>query len=98
MTNKAFIQSLANRLDIDEAEAIRITQQFIGTIMQNVQGGSVVSIQGFGNFEMKTKAERKMYNPATKSFSIIPSKSVLGFKMSATLKSRINDKNSDKQN
>lgn len=92
MTNKTFIQSLAERLDMDEDEVAGMTKLFVGTFMQKVQDGNLVSVQGFGNFEVKTKAERKMYNPTTKSFTIIPSKSVMGFKMSATLKSRINNK------
>lgn len=91
MTNKIFLQTLAENMGIDEAEAATLSQQFIATLMEKLQGGNLVSIQGFGNFEMKEKAERKMYNPTTKTFKIIPSKSVLGFKMSATLKSRINN-------
>lgn len=91
MTNKTFIQSLAQRLNMDEAEVEEMTEQFVGTFVQEVLKGGLVSVQGFGNFEMKEKAERKMYNPSTKTFKVIPGKNVLGFKMSATLKSRINN-------
>jgi nucleoid DNA-binding protein len=55
-----------------------------------VREGKVVSIQGFGNFELKEKAERKIYSPSTKSFNIIPSKRVINYKMSPVLKDRIN--------
>lgn len=90
MTNKTFVQSLAERLGMGEEEVAVMTEQFVGTFVQEVSAGNLVSVQGFGNFELKEKAERKMYNPTTKSFKIIPGKSVLGFKMSATLKNRIN--------
>ena len=90
MTHKTFIQSLAQRLEMDEEEAVLLADQYVGIFMNEVQASGLVSIQGFGNFEIKEKAERKMYNPSTKTFKIIPSKKVLGFKMSATLKSRIN--------
>lgn len=91
MTNKTFVQSLAKRLDMDEDEANALSDKFVNTFVQQVLEGDTLSVQGFGNFELKVKAERKMYNPTTKTFKIIPSKSVLGFKMSATLKSRINN-------
>lgn len=90
MTNKTFVQSLAGRLGMSEDEVTVLTEQFVGTFVDEVLSGSLVSIQGFGNFEIKEKAERKMYNPTTKSYKVIPGKKVLGFKMSATLKSRIN--------
>lgn len=90
MTNKTFVQSLAGRLGMSEDEVAVLTEQFVGTFVDEVLSGSLVSIQGFGNFEIKEKAERKMYNPTTKSYKVIPGKKVLGFKMSATLKSRIN--------
>lgn len=91
MTNKTFVQSLAKRLDMDEDEANALSDKFVNTFVQQVLEGDTLSVQGFGNFELKVKAERKMYNPTTKTFKIIPSKRVLGFKMSATLKSRINN-------
>ena len=92
MTNKTFVQSLANRLNISEEEATELTGQFVKILVQKVQAGHVVSIQGFGNFEIKEKAERKMYNPTTKSYRMIPGKKVLGYKMSGTLKGKINSK------
>ena len=91
MTNKTFVQSLAKRLDMDEDEVNALSDKFVNTFVQQVLEGDTLSVQGFGNFELKVKAERKMYNPTTKTFKIIPSKRVLGFKMSATLKSRINN-------
>lgn len=90
MTNKAFVQSLAERLGMDEEEVAVLADQFVDTFVQEVLAGGLVSVQGFGNFELKEKAERKMYNPTTKTFKIIPGKNVLGFKMSATLKNRVN--------
>ena len=91
MTNKVFIQSLAKRMNLDEDEVAVLADNFVSTFVQEVVTGGLVSIQGFGNFELKEKAERKMYNPTTKTFKVIPSKKTLGFKMSATLKNRINN-------
>ncbi len=90
MTHKTFVQSLAERLGMDEAEVSALTEQFVDVFVQEMQTSNLVSVQGFGNFEIKEKAERKMYNPTTKTFKIIPGKKALSFKMSATLKGRIN--------
>lgn len=91
MTHKAFIHSLAQRLEIGEGEAAVLTEQYVATFVKELQASGLVSIQGFGNFEVKEKSERKMYNPTTKTYKIIPSKKVFGFKMSAKLKNRINN-------
>jgi len=90
MTNKTFVQSLAERLGMNETEVSVLTEQFVDIFVKEVLDGNLVSVQGFGNFEIKEKAERKMYNPTTKTFKVIPGKKALGFKMSATLKGRIN--------
>ena len=42
------------------------------------------------NFEKKEKAERKIYNPASKEFKVVPCKVVANFKMSPVLKDKIN--------
>lgn len=91
MTHNAFIRSLAQRLEIDEDQTSTMADQFVDTIVREVQLHGQVSIQGFGNFEIKEKAERKMFNPTTKTYKVIPSKRVLGFKMTAKLKNRINN-------
>lgn len=92
MTNKAFVQSLAEKLEMDETETAVLVSEFVDVFVNEVMSGNLVSVQGFGNFEIKEKAERKMYNPTTKTFKLIPGKKVLGYKMSATLKTRINNK------
>lgn len=92
MTNTDFIRSLSEKMEMPETQVESLVSQFVNVFVKEVSTGRVVSVQGFGNFESREKAERKMYNPTTKSFKIIPKKVTLGFKMSATLKDRINDK------
>lgn len=91
MEHESYIKSLSERLNLSEEKVAEMASQFVSTFMKEVREGGLLSIQGFGNFEMKEKAERKMYNPTTKSYKVIPSKKVIGFKMSATLKGRINN-------
>lgn len=90
MTNTEFIKSLSEKTGMTAEQLEPMVAQFIGAFARELASGRVVSVQGFGNFESREKSERKMYNPTTKSYKIIPKKVSLNFKMSATLKDKIN--------
>jgi len=92
MNNSEFLQRLSDKLDVPVGQTDSMVRQFLEVFAKEVSSGKVVSIQGFGNFETREKAERKMFNPATKAYRIIPKKVALNFKMSTTLKDRINEK------
>ncbi len=91
MTNAEFIHRLSQKVDMTESLTMDCVNQFIGIILRELSSGKVVSVQGFGNFESREKAERKMFNPSTRTYKLIPKKTVLGFKMSGTLKDKINN-------
>jgi len=55
---------------------------------QELQEGNVVTIQGFGTFEVKKKAERITVNPTTKQRMLVPPKLVLTYRPSAQLKDK----------
>jgi len=90
MSQDEFVQKLASRIDVADAEGAEMTGKFISLLIDELNAGNTVAVQGFGVFEAKRKAERKMYNPSSKDFKIIPSKVSLNFKMSNALKGRIN--------
>ena len=50
--------------------------------------GNIISIQGFGTFEVKKKAERISVNPTTKQRMLVPPKLVLTYKPSTLLKDK----------
>jgi len=90
MTNTDFLKRLSEKTDMTVEQLEPMVEQFVSAFARELATGKVVSVQGFGNFESREKAERKMYNPTTKSYKIIPKKVTLNFKMSATLKEKIN--------
>jgi len=90
MTNTDFLKRLSEKTDMTVEQLEPMVEQFVNAFARELATGKVVSVQGFGNFESREKAERKMYNPTTKSYKIIPKKVTLNFKMSATLKEKIN--------
>lgn len=91
MNNKKFIDSIALEMGVRNAEAKQMVESYVETLLSMICEGNSVSVQGFGTFEAKTKASRKMYNPTSKEFNIIPAKQTLAFKMSGTLKDKLNE-------
>ena len=90
MNNKGFVEHLAGKVGAETAQMQQFVDSFIESVADALCDGKVVSIQGFGNFEKKEKAERKIYNPASKEFKVVPCKVVANFKMSPVLKDKIN--------
>lgn len=88
MNNKEFITTLANRLDTSTKDVSGIIEFFIADMVEELQAGNVISIQGFGTFEVKKKAERISVNPTTKLRLLVPPKLTLVFKPGSALKDK----------
>lgn len=91
MTNNDFIDKISSTLNKDKETVQTNVSDFISVMIECLKENQTIAIQGFGTFDSKKKTERKMYNPNTKSFNIIPAKNTIGFKMSAALKDKINE-------
>ncbi|MBR2192660.1 MAG: HU family DNA-binding protein [Bacteroidaceae bacterium] len=89
MNNKEFAMRLAKKTGLSAQQIADLQNAFIDSVVSEVRQGNVVSLQGFGNFELKEKAARKMYNPTTQETVIIPARYTLGYKPSNTLKDKI---------
>lgn len=88
MNNKDFLNQLANKADMSSAETKKMVEDFINMFADYADDGSIYSIQGFGNFEVKKKLERIVVNPSTKQRMMVPPKLVLNFKPSASVKDK----------
>lgn len=60
----------------------------LSDMTQELQEGNVVTIQGFGTFEVKKKAECITVNPTTKQRMLVPPKLVLAYRPSGQLKEK----------
>ena len=89
MNNKDFLNQLANKADMSSAETKKMVEDFINMFADYADDGSIYSIQGFGNFEVKKKMERISVNPTTKQRMLIPPKLVISYKPSVSLKEKI---------
>jgi DNA-binding protein HU-beta len=90
MTNKEFLETVSQRTDFELKDVKRLSSVLIDAVLEVVADGNSVTIQGFGSFEPREKASRKIYNPTTKDYIVVPSKTTLSYKMSATLKDKLN--------
>ena len=92
MNNKELITELSSRLDITQAEANLMTEEFVQAITNQLIKDNSIQFQGFGSFEVRKKEGRVSVNPITQKRSLVPPKLAIAFKMSNTLKEKINNK------
>lgn len=88
MNNKEFLGALSTQLNISVKEAERLMGALTECVGECVDEESTLSIQGFGNFDIKKKLEREVVNPSSKKRMLIPPKLVLNFKPSNVLKDK----------
>ena len=89
MNNKEFISELSNRLNYTNKDTMELVQAVMTLMMEQLQAGNVIAIQGFGSFEVKKKMERISVNPVTNKRLIVPPKLVLTYKPSSVLKEKL---------
>ena len=88
MNNKEFTSELAERLWYTIKDTSELIGSLLSDMIQELEEGNVIAVQGFGSFEVKKKAERISINPASKQRMLVPPKLVLSYKPSNTLKDK----------
>lgn len=88
MNSKEFLGAQSIQLNISMKEAERLVADTAECIAECVSDETTLSIQGFGNFDVKKKLERIVVNPTTKKRLLIPPKLTLNFKPSNVLKEK----------
>ena len=88
LNNKDFTSELSRRLGYTIKDTSELMSSLLSDMTQELQEGNVVTIQGFGTFEVKKKAERITVNPTTKQRMLVPPKLVLAYRPSGQLKEK----------
>ena len=88
MNNKEFTSELAERLGYTIKDTSELINSLLSGMTRELEEGNVITIQGFGSFEVKKKAERISINPVSKQRVLIPPKLVLSYRPSNTLKDK----------
>ena len=83
-----FTSELAERLGYTIKDTSELIGSLLSDMIQELEEGNVIAVQGFGSFEVKKKAERISINPASKQRMLVPPKLVLSYKPSNTLKDK----------
>ena len=90
MTNKEFLEKISQKTQLEMDDVKELSSSLVGAVLEGIADGNSVTIQGFGSFEPREKASRRIYNPTTKTYIVVPSKTTLSYKMSVALKTQIN--------
>ena len=90
MNNKEFIAELSRQTNLSASTAGKLINDTIKILEEHFEHNDIVSLSGFGTFEVKKKMERISVNPTTGKRYLIPPKLVLAFKQSNVLKEKFN--------
>ena len=90
MTKADIFEKVSETLGLSKKESAELVEAVFSLIKSTLETGEKLKIAGFGNFEVKQKADRRGRNPQTGETITIEARRILTFKPSAILKSAIN--------
>ena len=90
MTKAEFVQKVARRTSLSQADAGRAVQAVLDEISDSLKGGDDVQFAGFGKFSVAKRAARTGVNPRDPGTKIqIPARTVPKFNPGAVLKETV---------
>lgn len=89
MNNKEFIAELARRTNLNTKETQQRMNFLVQEMTERLCDEDSVMVSNFGTFETKKRLERVLVSPSTGQRMLVPPKIVVSFKLSNTLKSKI---------
>ena len=90
MNNKEFLQALSSKMDLTQKQLASITERFGTQMVEALEEGDTLNVQGFGQFEVRKRLERVSVRPDTGERFLVPPKLALTFKPADTLKEKAN--------
>lgn len=90
MTKADIFEKVSENLGLTKKESAEMVETVFSLIKSTLESGEKLKIAGFGNFEVKQKADRRGRNPQTGETITIEARRILTFKPSNLLKSAIN--------
>lgn len=89
MTKSDLVASVQTKIGGTKKESELAVNAVLEAITEALANGDAVTLVGFGNFAVKTRAERKGINPQTKEEITIPASKLPTFKAGKSLKDAI---------
>lgn len=90
MNKPELIKAIAQHAQLTPAKAEQALAGIVTVIEQTLKQGDAVTVVGFGQFEVKARAERQGRNPQTGEAITIAAARVPGFKPGKALKDAVN--------
>ncbi|RUO27084.1 integration host factor subunit alpha [Aliidiomarina minuta] len=91
LTKAEIAEHLFDKVGISKKEAKELVELFFEEIRDALESGEQVKLSGFGNFELRDKAERPGRNPKTGEDIPISARRVVTFRPGQKLKVRVED-------
>lgn len=90
MTKADIIERVTESIGCTKKESAELVEAVFSLIKSTLESGEKLKIVGFGNFEVKQKADRRGRNPQTGETITIEARRILTFKPSGILRDAIN--------
>jgi len=90
MNKSNLIDAVAEKTGLTKKDSAAAVDATFKTIQESLTKGEKVQLIGFGNFEVRQRAERKGRNPQTKEEITIPASKTPAFKAGKALKEAVN--------
>ncbi|MDR2655337.1 MAG: HU family DNA-binding protein [Oscillospiraceae bacterium] len=89
MTKTELIGAVANKTGMTKKDSDKAVNSVLEAISEALAKGEKVTLVGFGNFEVRSRAARKGHNPRTKDVIDIPASTLPVFKAGKSLKDAV---------
>lgn len=89
LTKAEMAEHLFEKLDFSKKEAKEMVELFFEELRGSLEQGEQIKLSGFGNFDLRDKAERPGRNPKTGEDIPISARRVVTFKAGQKLKARV---------
>lgn len=98
LTKAEIAEHLFEKVGINRKDAKELVETFFDEIRNALENGEQVKISGFGNFDLRDKAERPGRNPKTGEDIPISARRVVTFRPGQKFKARVEDAEVDVDN
>jgi DNA-binding protein HU-beta len=95
MNKSQLISAIAEKAELSLSKAEKVLVTAIDSIVSTLIQGGNVSLVGFGNFGVKTRAARKVRNPRTGIEMMVEAVKVPFFKAGKNLKDNVDSNDED---
>lgn len=95
LTKAEIAEHLFDKVGLNKKDAKDMVELFFEEIRASLEAGEQVKLSGFGNFELRDKAQRPGRNPKTGEDIPISARRVVTFRPGQKLKVRVEDAESE---